>query len=425
VNESINDGPTGVSRETTALVFSHGVEMESICRQLQANGALGLILVDSAALEVIERHYGVPAYLHCLRNLRLTVLEVCQEHLAPDDVITSGEGGIDEIAIFLFRPRGHDAFYRELLPELTSRLSQVLNGQGARIVYPYDRGTPVLSVGCALSLHNPCLREERQVLETLERARADAALNASIISRERSKSLVDLLLSEDVTTLYEPIVNITTRQVRGYEGLVRGPWGSPLHSPAALFEVAGEVGMLFELDCLCRRIALRGARGLQPGHLLFLNCLPTAIHDPAFRGDVLRRTLEDLRLRPSDVVFEISEKESIRSFEIFREARDYFAELGLKIALDDTGAAYGSLEALMELSPDFIKVDLSLVRSIDTDPPRQELLRALHAVAGKLGAEIIAEGIETSEELATIQSLGIPYGQGYLFGRPAPLRRGV
>jgi len=135
--------------------------------------------------------------------------------------------------------------------------------------------------------------------------------------------------------------------------------------------------------------------------------------------------LEDLRLRPSDVVFEISEKESIRNFEIFREARDYYAELGFKMALDDTGVAYGSLEALMELSPDFIKVDLSLVRSIDTDPPRQELLRALHAVAGKLGAEIIAEGIETSEELTTLQGLGIPYGQGYLFGRPAPLRREV
>ena len=123
------------------------------------------------------------------------------------------------------------------------------------------------------------------------------------------------------------------------------------------------------------------------------------------------------------MVFEISEKESIDNFAIFREARDYYAELGFKIALDDTGVAYGTLDKLMELSPDYIKVDLVLVRSIDTDPPRQELLRALNAVAGKLGAQIIAEGIETSEELAMIQSLGIPYGQGYLFGRASPLKR--
>ena len=220
-------------------------------------------------------------------------------------------------------------------------------------------------------------------------------------------------------------MNVTTRAIRGYEGLARGPWDSELHSPGALFQLAEETGLLFELDCLCRRLALRGARGPQPGKLLFLNCLPTAIHDPSFRGDVLRRTLEDLRLRPSDVVFEISEKESIHNFDIFREARDYYADLGFKIALDDTGVAYGSLEAVMELSPDFIKVDQSLVRGIDTDPPRQELLRALNSVAGKLKAEIIAEGIETSEELATIQTLGIPYGQGYLFGRAAPLRRAL
>jgi EAL domain-containing protein (putative c-di-GMP-specific phosphodiesterase class I) len=425
VDESSKDEGSGERREEIASVFSHGVEMESICTRLRENGALGLIVIDSSALEIIERHYGVKAYRHCLRNLHSLVLDTCQAELAPGDVIASGEAGVDELAVFLFRPRGHDSFYREVLPALASRLSHVLSGQGTRIVYPYDRDTPVLAVGCALGLHNPCLRAERQVAEVITRARGDAALNARITARARAKGLVDLVLAEDVTILYEPIVSLTSREVRGYEGLVRGPWDSALHSPAALFQVAEETGLLFELDCLCRRLALRGARGLQPGKLLFLNCLPTAIHDPAFRRDVLRSTLQDLRLRPSDVVFEISEKESIRNFEIFREARDYYAELGFKMALDDTGAAYGSLEALMELSPDFIKVDLSLVRSIDTDPPRQELLRALHAVAGKLGAEIIAEGIETSEELTTLQNLGIPYGQGYLFGRPAPLRRGA
>ena len=128
-------------------------------------------------------------------------------------------------------------------------------------------------------------------------------------------------------------------------------------------------------------------------------------------------------MRPEDLVFEISERESIDNFSIFREAKDHYKELGFQIALDDTGVAYGSLEAVMELSPDFIKVDMSFVRGIDTDPTRQELLRALHAVAGKFGGQIIAEGIESSEELETLQGLGIPYGQGYLFGRAAPLRR--
>lgn len=128
---------------------------------------------------------------------------------------------------------------------------------------------------------------------------------------------------------------------------------------------------------------------------------------------------------PSDVVFEFSELESTRNFDRFRAARDYYGDLGFKVAIDDFGVANVSLETTLNLSPDFIKVDLSLVRAIDTDPTHQELLRALNGAAGTIGARLIAEGVETSDELAAIQDLGISMAQGYLFGRPAPLRRVV
>ncbi|MGH0034880.1 MAG: EAL domain-containing protein [Myxococcota bacterium] len=396
-----------------------------IAERLRSNGAVGLVLVDASPLERIERGYGIRAYERSTQELLGLLRETLSGEMAEGDTLVTGDAGVDEVAVFLFRPRSDHDFYREDLPRLAARLSEDLARQGHRIVYPYHREAPFLPVGHGLALHNPGLREGRQVGELLERARHDARINADLVARNRARRFVDLVLAEDVTILYEPIVNLTTREVLGYEALVRGPWDTELHSPGALFQMAEETGLVFELDCLCRRSALRGARGLPPGKLLFLNCLPTAIHDPSFREDALRNTLEDLRLRPSDVVFEISERESIDNFAIFREARDTYADLGFKIALDDTGVAYGSLEAVMELSPDFIKVDLSLVRGIDTDPPRQELLRALHSVAGKLKAHIIAEGIETSEELATLQSLGIPYGQGFLFGRAAPLRRSV
>lgn len=355
--------------------------------------------------------------------LRSLVREACRQDLSEHDLVLGGSSSPDELAIFFFRARGDDRFYRERLPELANRLLERISADGQKIVYPYDRDSPYLPIGHATVFHNPGLGHERQILEAFEHARRGAALNASIAQRERHRMFQDLVLAEGVAILYEPIVNLTTREMLGHEALVRGPWKSELHSPARLFQLAEETGLVFELDCLCRRTALRGARGVEAGCKLFLNCLPTAIHDPAFRGEVLRQTLEDLRLRPEDMVFEISERESIDNFSIFRDARDPYKDLGFQIALDDTGVAYGSLEAVMELAPDFIKVDLSRVRGIDTDPPQQELLRALHVVADKLGGQIIAEGIETSEELETLQHLGIPYGQGSLFGRAAPLRR--
>ena len=120
-------------------------------------------------------------------------------------------------------------------------------------------------------------------------------------------------------------------------------------------------------------------------------------------------------------MFEISEQESIGNFAIFREVRDYYRKLGFQIALDDTGAGYASLEAVMELSPDFIKVDRAFVHGIDEDPARQELLRALRSVATHIGARMIGEGLDTLAELETLGRLGIPFGQGWLFGKPTPL----
>lgn len=397
--------------------------IEEIGAALARDGALAMIVIDAAPLERIERSYGVKAHSQATEMLRQLVREACTPELTASDLLVGGASSPDEMAVLFLRPRSDDRFYRERLPEIVARLDEHVVTNGHKIVYPYERDAPHLPVGSATIFHNPGLGAERQILEAFDRASRDAALNGAIARRDRHKVFQDLVLAEDVAILYEPIVNITTREMLGHEALVRGPWKSELHTPSQLFQLAEETGLVFELDCLCRRTALRGARGLEPGKKLFLNCLPTAIHDPAFRGEILQQTLQDLCLRPEDMVFEISERESIDNFSIFREARDYYKDIGFQVALDDTGVAYGSLEAVMELAPDFIKVDMSLVRGIDTDPPRQELLRALHAVAGKLGGQIIAEGIETSEELETLQRLGIPYGQGYLFGRAAPLRR--
>lgn len=402
---------------------SYSAHVEAIGAALERDGTMGVILIDATALAKIERRYGIDAHRRAIGELRTIVREAGRNDLRPDDLLVAGSAGPDELTIFFFRSRSEDDFYRVKLPGLVGQLVERIESDGHKIVYPYDRDLPRLPVGYATYFHNPGLSAERQVQAAFELARRDAALNDAIARRERHRVFEHLVLAEDVAILYEPIVNLTTREVLGHEALVRGPWKADVHSPDRLFQLAEETGLTFELDCLCRRTALRGAQGLEAGRKLFLNCLPTAIHDPAFRGEALRKVLEELRLRPEDLVFEISERESIDNFSIFREARDHYKELGFQIALDDTGVAYGSLEAVMELEPDFIKVDMAFVRGIDTDETRQEMLRALHGVAGKLGGQIIAEGIESSEELETLQRLGIPYGQGYLFGRAAPLRR--
>jgi EAL domain-containing protein (putative c-di-GMP-specific phosphodiesterase class I) len=122
------------------------------------------------------------------------------------------------------------------------------------------------------------------------------------------------------------------------------------------------------------------------------------------------------------VVFEISEQESIENFSVFKESRDYYRSLGFQFALDDTGSGYAGLEALLEISPDFIKMDRAFVSGVDEDFARQDLLSALLTVAEKMGAKVIGEGLDRPEELEMLGKLGIHYGQGWLFGHPTPLR---
>jgi EAL domain-containing protein (putative c-di-GMP-specific phosphodiesterase class I) len=399
-----------------------GEILPPLVQRFSRQGRLGVVLVDATALSRIERAFGHAPYASAMANLAGLVREVASERLDGEELIVSGETGRHEIVIFLFRSDQDAQFYRGELPGLCRALERALEQRGQRVVYPYFRKGPALGVGYAAMIRNPHLSPETQLRDAIEEARRDARLLARVEARRRRKAFAAMLMAGEVTSVYEPIVDVATKTVFGYEALARGPVGTEFHSPAALFEAADEEALIFELDCLCRRSGLDGAVGLPSGTRLFLNVRPTTIHDPSFRPEALIRTLERTRLQPSDVVFEISEQESIESFDVFREIRDEYKNQGFQFALDDTGAGYASLQAVIELEPDFIKVDRALIAGLDMDPARQALLRALQSVADGLGARIIAEGLDTLEELETLDELGIPFGQGWLFGKPTPLR---
>jgi EAL domain-containing protein (putative c-di-GMP-specific phosphodiesterase class I) len=413
-------GPAG--SPATSRIPSFGEVLAEVEQNFSHDGALGLIAVDASAMAEIERSFGCEAHQRSVNALAALTGDLIGESLGIGDMILSGETGRNEILVLVFREPNEIDFYRRELPTLARRLAHGYHGRAHRIGYPYLRKAPTLPIGTSAALRNPTIGAETQLRAALREARGDAELSERIAARRRRQRLFDLVLEGQVRSVYEPIVEVATHTVYGYEALARGPEGSELYYPAALFASAQEEDLLFQLDCLCRQSGLDGARDLPRGSKLFLNVRPTTIHDPNFQADTLGRTLEKRNLQPSDVVFEISEQESIENFAIFREVRDYYGKLGFEIALDDVGVGYASLESVMELGPEYIKVDRAFVAGIDEDPMRQELLRALQAVAEKISARIIGEGLDTLEELETLGRLGISFGQGWLFGKPHPLR---
>ena len=394
-----------------------GQQIGSLSGVLVKESALALLLVDAESLLEIERLYGARAFRTALDALTQRVRTRIGREVGEEVVMTSGALEEEHILVFIPRPRTESAFFLHELPRLAEELRSYVALCLKRIVYPYLHERPEVPIGTGFVLHRPFQRPEAQIRKLIETTLASARFERERRRRDRAGTLDRILLEESVTTVFEPIVQLASREVIGFEALSRGPVGTGMETPAALFGIAEQADREYELDSLCRRRALANARGIAPHQLLFLNILPTCIQDPDFQAVRVRETLATLGLGPRNLVLEVSERQAISNFPIFREATDHFSRLGFRIALDDTGAGFSSLEAALELSPDFLKIDMSLVRGIEESPVKQELLRGLKAVAGKMGSTLIAEGIETEHELEVIRGLGIECGQGFHLGR--------
>ncbi len=398
-------------------------ELPELLRRFEEDGALGLIVLDGASLLEIERVYGAAAFRRALGALVDRVRRFASEAQA-DFRIVADRMSEEQVLLFLCRPRADADFYAVELLRLADELRSSVSNSLHRIVYPYLTGAIELPIGSAIAMFRPYRRPEVQVHNLILAARERARFACECRRRERGDQLQRIILTESLTTVYEPIVRLSDRRVLGYEALARGPLGSGLERPPMLFSIAAECDREYELDNLCRKLALQNARGIRSHEKLFLNVLPTSLHDPDFSEVRVRALLDRLGLTPHNLVLEISEKQAILNFPIFREAIDHFSKLGFGIALDDTGAGYSSLEAALELSPHYLKIDMSLVRNVDQQAPKQELLRGLQALSERMKASLIAEGIESEEELETLRTLGIAYGQGFAIGRACSLGGG-
>jgi len=232
---------------------------------------------------------------------------------------------------------------------------------------------------------------------------------------EKIMQLRTIIEKENIRTVFQPIVTLASRQPIGYEALARGPQGTFFENPVNLFAMATEANMAYELDSLCLRLAVKRAAPFINRQLLFLNIDPSVIN-----SDYLKdlEFLKGSTLAPSQICIEITERTFITNFKKLAANLNSLKPMGVMIVIDDLGEGYSSLKAIVELKPTFIKVDISLVRNIHADVIKQSIIQVISELAQKINSIIIAEGVETEEEFKKLVSLGVQFGQGYLFARP-------
>ncbi len=186
-----------------------------------------------------------------------------------------------------------------------------------------------------------------------------------------------------------------------------------------MFETARDAGLLFNLDRVARMKAIGEASGLGLESNIFVNFNPTSIYEPASCLRSTMTAIEESGISHSRIVFEVTESEHVKNDRHLRSILDFYRKSGFRIALDDLGAGYGSLNLLAALRPDFVKLDAGLIRDVDQDPYRAAIASKLLELAKELGVTIIAEGVETEEQWRWLLDNGADFVQGFFFARPA------
>jgi EAL domain-containing protein (putative c-di-GMP-specific phosphodiesterase class I) len=229
--------------------------------------------------------------------------------------------------------------------------------------------------------------------------------------REKRIRIESVLEESAFEIAYQPIVDLGDMQPKGFEALSRFS-AEPYRTPDIWFAEAAEVGLAAELELAAIRHAVRALNVLPADQYVSVNASPQTVINPAFAP-----AFSGLPL--SRIVLEITEHAIIEDYDLFTKCLAPLRKRGLRIAVDDAGAGHSSLRHIIQLSPDFVKVDISLTRNVDADLARRALISALLHYTRETSAQIVAEGIETEAELRTLKLLGVRRGQGYFLGRPS------
>lgn len=274
---------------------------------------------------------------------------------------------------------------------------EVMIVAGGAVSYPQPGFVPRMLYNAVREAKDNAERRETRYLEAM---------------REK---LIAAIHDRTITTLFQPIIDLNDGSVIGYEALSRGPEGTDIENPEVLFELARDFDLVWELESLCIQNIRPWLSDVCERGLLFFNVESHFIQQLHYRGTGV---FESFFSCHRQVVIEVTERSAIRDYGMFRRALNQLQSMGFKIAIDDCGSGYATLEAIAELRPDYLKVGHSLFNGVEKDPVRRKIVDLVARCAETINASTIAEAIETDEQLRVTRELGIGKGQGYLFSAP-------
>ena len=374
------------------------------------NSTVGVICIDLSRTLGLENSFGWQSTDELIKNLS-RVLELFNSQVM-NSRLSLYEEAIRTGSFFFFYRR--DELTAERLKEISGLVEEFisLSSVGRELA---DAGLEV-KIGYSLIVNDPLIRFERLVYQAVREAKEMATDAEKREEMLQDRELAHIIAGERIRTRFQPIHFISDLSVLGYEALSVGPPDTVFDDAERLFSFAARSGFSHTLDRICLRHAVLTAdKQIDNGALLFLNTLPHNFADPSFRSSFE----SGLGIDKDHIVLELTERSAIGDLDRFCKNLEVFKREGFKIAIDDAGAGYSSLNTIVQLQPDFLKFDRVMVTGIQDNKIKQELLETLLELAVRTGSRVIAEGIETPEELEVLRHMGVELGQGYHLSKPS------
>lgn len=350
------------------------------------------------------------------KALKVHFKSVIEQEVDKQDMIVLHDYYSDSLSLFMRIDHN-----RHCISEIDTKMKKILREAESRLFHQYPTVQPMFDTGYIFidksvdSVHEAVLKAHQQAFAMAEK-RIQSEFNEMVYEMNK------IIAQQDIKLLAQPIIDVATKEIRAWEMLTRGPEGTALESPLQLFSVARQTSMLYDLEMIVLGKTLELITSTGCTQDIFINFTPITLGNSRFVRDLKNMMQSYKNIKPSQITFEITERDSIEGIDNFIYNIKVLRGMGIKIAVDDTGAGYASLNTISEIMPDVIKIDRSVIQNIDKNSVKESMLKGLLLVAREAGSIVVAEGIENEEEASVLSRNRVELAQGYFYARPGLLK---
>jgi EAL domain-containing protein (putative c-di-GMP-specific phosphodiesterase class I)/GGDEF domain-containing protein len=389
-----------------------------LLQKLKKEGKLALICIDTQSLLELQDTFDKSMYDTVLYAVQSCFGRLCGSEIRKDDIIASNISNGKKYYIFLSKAREKRPTEVSDLERIAFRIQEFIYNRLFQTFYPFTKRGPQVKVGYGMTYYYPQLHERsilQNVIEEAEEITTYLELKYGLV---RKVLLHDIILNQEGAVFYQPLMDLETEKVAGYEAFLRGPEGTLLSNVYNLMNYAREAGFENELEWVSRMQIVAKARGLAKNKMLFLRVGAVASLDSASKAEEFLAGLAKSDIEAERVIFEIDDRSFTSNPELFRKILSHYPDIRFLVEVDETWTDE-EIAGLEEKRIGFLKVGLELVRDINSNEANQGIVKsmAIHAHSQKM--KLSAVGIHTLAELETLKNLGVDLGQGFFFAKPA------